>query len=81
MAGYYLLDNGTTDDVRNRIADLSEPGGLFNASANELLALTYIKDGEISRAREVLTIIQNDAGVPEDIKGRVSQLLAALEGA
>tara|TARA_R110000787_G_scaffold1497_9_gene6322 strand:- start:19494 stop:20141 length:648 start_codon:yes stop_codon:yes gene_type:complete len=80
MAGYYLLDNGTTDEVRNRIAPLTEAGSLFNASANELLALTYIKDGETGKARDVLTTLQNDATVPEDIKGRVSQLLAALGG-
>ncbi|MEX0582839.1 MAG: tetratricopeptide repeat protein, partial [Sneathiella sp.] len=80
MAGYYLLDNGTTEEVRSRISRLTEPGSLFNASANELLALSHIKDGEITKAREVLNIIQNDATVPDDIKGRVTQLLAALEG-
>ena len=80
LAGYYLLDTGTTDQVRERIAPLTEPGSLFSASANELLALTYIKDGETTKAKEVLALIQNDAASPEDIKGRVSQLLAAIEG-
>lgn len=80
MAGYYLMDNGTTDQVRSRIANLTEPGKLWSASANELLALTYIKDGDKARAKEVLSLIQNDAAAPDIIKGRVRQLLTALEG-
>ena len=51
MAGYYLLDNGTTDQVRSRIAGLIEPGALWNASANELLALSHIKDDDAAKAR------------------------------
>ena len=80
MAGYYPLDNGTTDQVRSRIAGLIEPGALWNASANELLALSHIKDGDAAKAREVLSLIQNDAEAPDMIKGRASQLLDALEG-
>lgn len=80
LAGYYLLETGTTDQVRERIAPLTEPGSLWSASANELLALTYIKDGDPAKAKDVLALIQNDAAAPEDIKGRVSQLLAAIEG-
>ena len=80
MAGYYLLDNGTTDQVRSRIAGLIEPGALWNASANELLALSHIKDDDAAKAREVLSLIQNDAEAPDMIKGRASQLLDALEG-
>ncbi|MDF2368076.1 tetratricopeptide repeat protein [Sneathiella sp.] len=79
LAGYYLLDTGTTDQLRERIAPLTEPGGLWSASANELLALSYIKDGDSAKAKEVLALIQNDAATPEDIKARVSQLLAAIE--
>ena len=80
LAGYYLLNNGTTEEVRSHIAGLTEPGGIWSGSANELLALSYIKDGDIGKAKEVLTLIQNDAGTPDDIKSRVNQLLAALEG-
>ncbi len=80
LAGYYLLDVGTTDQVRERIAPLTEPGNLWSASANELLALSYIKDGDTAKAKEVLALIGNDAATPEDVKGRVSQLLAAIEG-
>lgn len=80
LAGYYLLDTGTTEQVRERIAPLTEAGSLWSASANELLALTYIKDGDMARAKEVLSLIQNDAAAPEDVKSRVTQLLAAIEG-
>ncbi|MZR30979.1 tetratricopeptide repeat protein [Sneathiella litorea] len=81
LAGYYLLDNGTTNQVRERIAPLTESGALWSATANELLALTYIKDGDNAKAKEILTVIQNDAAAPQDVKSRVAQLLAAIEGA
>lgn len=80
LAGYYLLDAGTTEQVRERITPLTEPGSLWSASANELLALSYIKDGDNAKAKEILALIQNDAAAPEDVKGRVTQLLAAIEG-
>ncbi|MCC3304839.1 tetratricopeptide repeat protein [Sneathiella sp. HT1-7] len=80
LAGYYLLDAGTTEQVRERIAPLTEPGSLWSASANELLALSYIKDGDSAKAKEVLALVQNDAAAPEDVKARVTQLLAAIEG-
>jgi len=80
LAGYYLMDAGTTSEVRDRIAPLTEPGSLFSASANELLALTYIKEGDTAKAKGVLALVQNDAATPDDVKSRVTQLLAAIEG-
>lgn len=80
MAGYYLLENGSTADVRARIEPLLESGRLWSASANELLALTQIKDGDIAGAKATLALVQNDADAPEVIQGRVRQLLDALEG-
>ncbi len=80
LAGYYLLNNGTAEETRARAEKISEPGGIWSAAANELIALTYLKDGNKDKAREILTTLENDADVPKDIKGRVSQLLAALGG-
>ncbi|MCF8467790.1 MAG: tetratricopeptide repeat protein [Sneathiella sp.] len=80
LAGYYLLNNGSTADVRAHVEKLAAPGGIWSATANELLALTYIKDGDTAKAKEILTSLKDDAGVSQDIKSRVSQLLAALGG-
>jgi len=78
LAGYYLLDNGTTDEVRSRVEGISGAGSIWSASASELVGLSYLKDGNTAKAREVLTALQDDATAPADVKGRVSQLLAAI---
>ena len=78
LAGYYLLDNGSTDDVRSRVEPIMQAGSIWNASANELVALSYLKDGNGAKAREVLLALQEDASTPADVKERVTQLLAAI---
>ncbi len=80
LAGYYLLDNGSTEDVRRQVSSITDASSIWSASANELIALSYLKDGNKTKATEILTQLQNDANVPADIKGRVTQMLAAIEG-
>ncbi|USG60010.1 tetratricopeptide repeat protein [Sneathiella marina] len=80
LAGYYLLDNGTSQEVRMKVASVAEAGSIWSASANELIALSYLQEGESVKAVELLTQLKNDAAVPSDIKARVEQLLAALGG-
>lgn len=80
LAGYYLLDNGSSEELRNQVSAIAEASSIWSASANELIALSYLKDGDKAKATEVLTRLQNDATVPADIKGRVTQMLAAIEG-
>jgi hypothetical protein len=80
LAGYYLLDNGTTQEARDQVGPLVQAGSIWTASATELVALTYLQDGESSKAIEMLTALKNDASTPNDIKERVTQLLAALGG-
>ncbi|MEH6525232.1 MAG: tetratricopeptide repeat protein [Sneathiella sp.] len=80
LAGYYLLDNGTTEEVRTKVATIAEAGSIWSASANELIALSFLQDGEKTKAVEMLTQLKNDASAPPDVKTRVEQLLAALSG-
>ncbi|MCR9212638.1 MAG: tetratricopeptide repeat protein [Proteobacteria bacterium] len=80
LAGYYLLDNGSSEDVRSQVSAIADASSIWSASANELIALSYLKDGDKTKAVEVLNRLQNDATVPADIKGRVTQMLAAIEG-
>lgn len=80
LAGYYLLDNGTSEEARTKVATIAEAGSIWSASANELIALSYLQDGESAKAVELLTQLKNDASVPTDVKARVEQLLAALGG-
>ncbi len=78
LAGYYLINNGSSDDVRKRVAGLDAAGTIWAASAKELLALSDLKDGKIDDARKKLTDLGQDATAPQGVKARAQQLLAAL---
>ncbi|MEH6405101.1 MAG: tetratricopeptide repeat protein [Sneathiella sp.] len=80
LAGYYLINNGSTEDVRTRVSGLADAGGMWAASAKELLALSDLKDGKTADAREKLGELKDDASAPQGVKARAEQLLAALEG-
>lgn len=79
LAGYYLINNGTTDEVRKRVAGLETAGSLWSASAQELLALSDLKDGKIEEARTQLQALSDDATAPQGVKQRATELLAALK--
>ncbi|WP_169568734.1 tetratricopeptide repeat protein [Sneathiella limimaris] len=78
LAGYYLMDNGTTEDVRSRVSGLEVSGGIWSASAQELLALAAMKDGNTEEAKKLLTALSEDAGAPQALKSRADQLLQTL---
>lgn len=79
LAGYYLINNGSTADVRSRVEPLQEAGTIWSASAKELLALSDLKDGKKDEAIKRLTELQQDATAPQGIKARAEQLLTALK--
>ncbi|TNE35752.1 MAG: tetratricopeptide repeat protein [Alphaproteobacteria bacterium] len=79
LAGYYLINNGSTDEVRKRVGKIAEPGGVWSAAASELVALSYLKDGDRKKAKQLLTELHEDAGIPAGIKERVGQLLDTLK--
>ncbi|WP_169544930.1 tetratricopeptide repeat protein [Sneathiella aquimaris] len=78
-AGFYLLDNGTADDVRQRVTDASAPGGIWSALAKEILALNDLKAGKIDEARQQFSALKEDASAPSGVKQRAAELLLAIE--
>lgn len=79
LAGYYLINNGSTDDVRKRVEALQDAGTIWSASAKELLALSDLKDGKKEEAIKRLTELQQDATAPQGVKTRAEQMLMALK--
>jgi hypothetical protein len=78
LAGYQLLDHGSPDDVRSRVEKLSVAGQVWTAAAQELMALSYLKDANYDKAKEFLTQLNDGVDVPAGIKSRAKQLLATL---
>ena len=79
MAGYYLIDHGTADQVRERINGLEVAGNLWSSSAQELLALAALKEGKTDEAAALLNALTTDATAPAGIKSRAEQLLKTLD--
>ncbi len=79
MAGYYLLNKGSTEEVRKRVADMEGANHIWSATARELLALSDLKDGKIEDARTKLKALQEDASAPSGVKQRAGDLLTALK--
>lgn len=78
MAGYYLIDNGTPEDVRSRVSGMEAAGNIWASSAQELLALSALKEGKKDEAVKILTALKDDADAVNGIKARATQLLQAL---
>lgn len=78
MAGYYLIDNGSPEAVRERVSGMETAGNIWAASAQELLALAAMKDGKTEEAITILNALKDDANAPTGIKGRAEQLLLTL---
>ena len=79
MAGYYLLNKGSTEEVRKRVADMEGANQIWSATARELMALSDLKDGKIEEARAKLKALQEDASAPSGVKQRAGDLLTALK--
>ncbi|MBE7636985.1 tetratricopeptide repeat protein [Sneathiella sp. P13V-1] len=78
FAGYYLIDNGTTAEVRDRVSSLASSGDLWSANAQELLALADLKDGKKDAALTTLKALAEDAAAPAGVKARSEQLVEIL---
>lgn len=78
LAGYYLLNNGSTDEVRARISGMETAGNIWAASVQELLALAALKDGKTDDAVKLLSDLKADADAPRGVKARAEQMLLAL---
>lgn len=78
FAGYYLIDNGTSEEVRDRVSALAGDTGVWSSNARELIALADIKDGKKEAALTELKALAEDAGTPEGVKSRSEQLVKIL---
>ncbi|MBL4665787.1 MAG: tetratricopeptide repeat protein [Sneathiella sp.] len=78
MAGYYLIDNGTPEQVRARVTGVETAGNIWASSAQELLALSALKEGKKDEAIKILSGLKDDANAVTGVKARATQLLQAL---
>ncbi|NDW05466.1 tetratricopeptide repeat protein [Jiella pacifica] len=74
-AAYVLVDNGSLDDVRQRVERLSGDSDPLRFPAREAIALAAWKAGDTETAKPLLQGLVTDPGTPSDVSGRARILL------
>ena len=80
LAALHLLDDGALDDARARLAPISGGAGPWRHFARELEGLAAWQAGRADEAREILSTLVEEAGVPAGVRDRASEMLAAIGG-
>jgi hypothetical protein len=72
-------DSGDPADLEARLEPLTAEDSGFRPIALELTAIMALRQGDRTRAREIYTRLADDRTAPVGLRGRASQMLAALE--
>ncbi|MBI5163363.1 MAG: tetratricopeptide repeat protein [Magnetospirillum sp.] len=78
-SAYLKLDAADAAAVETQVAPLAEDQNPWRHSAREVLALAARKRGDEARAVELLRKLADDAGAPQGIRARASEMLAAAK--
>ncbi|MEK9968225.1 MAG: tetratricopeptide repeat protein, partial [Ferrovibrio sp.] len=79
LAAFHGLDQLPPDQIKQRLAGIGSVSP-WAANARELGALAELKAGNKDEARKQLTALADDPLVPNGLRGRATELLAALGG-
>lgn len=76
----HQIDETDPATLRGRLEPLAVEGRPFRASANELLAVLSLREGDQATARDLYSKITDDRSAPAGLRARAAQMLAALKG-
>lgn len=79
LAVFHGLGTLAPDQVKQRLAGIGSDSP-WAANARELNAVAELKAGNVDEARRQLTALADDPLVPTGLRGRATELLAALGG-
>lgn len=75
----YKLENAPVDEIRQMIGSIAQDAeNSWQPVANEMLALAYLRDGEIAQAREIYDRLLQSDKTSEIMKVRIKDILSAL---
>lgn len=80
-AAYLRLQSGDVARLEAEMTPLAAETSPWRHSAREVLALLELKAGHQEQAKEWLRKVADDIAAPAGIRGRTTELLAALESA
>lgn len=79
LAAFHGLETLDAEAIKQRLAAIPADGP-WSANARELQAIAEMKAGNVDAARQLLTTLADDALAPTGLRGRATELLAALGG-
>ena len=74
------LDSAEPDLLVKKLQPLTDSANAWRFSATELLALVANRQGDHAKAASYYQKLADDAGAPQDIRARATEMLAALGG-
>ncbi|GAB5467201.1 MAG: tetratricopeptide repeat protein [Rhodospirillales bacterium] len=79
LAVMHAMDDGeAASDLESELAPLAGSDRPLSYLARELTALLALRQGDVARARDLLTELSEDPQSPVGLRGRASQLLDSL---
>ena len=78
LAARTLLDDGLIAEAEKRLQPLATAVGPWQHMARELQGVAAVQAGRRDEARQVFTALGEEAGVPNGVKLRAGEMLAAL---
>lgn len=79
-AGYLLVDDGTPDDVRQRVERLTNEASALRHPAREALGLSLWRAGDSDGARPFFQQITEDLSAPAGIAQRARLMIEIIDG-
>jgi len=77
-AALLALDGGDASAYEPRLAEIAAPANAWHPQATELLAMLALKKGDTAKAADLYKKLSDDSATPEGMRGRATQMLAAL---
>jgi hypothetical protein len=76
----WLIDDAPAADIEKRLSELTGAEAPWRFSARELAAVLKLREGDLEGARTGFKTLSEEAGVPNGIRTRAREMVAALGG-
>ena len=78
LAAVHLAITAGVAEIEREVAPIAGADNPWRHVARELIGVVALKSGDLSKARQMFTVIADDPGAPQSLRGRAAELLAAL---
>jgi len=77
-AALLLSNTASFKEVDERIGDLATTGNPWRQSAQEILAITAFRTGDLIKAEEIFVVLSTDPETPNDMRTRATAMLSII---